>query len=504
MTTAASKTNGGAMAMRIGLGLFLLAVVIFVAHANFYRPWVKDDPYITFQYARNLVDGNGLVFNPGEKVEGFSNPSWVLLAALAFKLGVDPLWMAHLAGILAGLVALFFSWRVVADLLGESSWTAALAPLLLAITPMLPRHSVTGMETSLFVAGLLAAVHGLGGREHRGATGVALVGLFLLITTRPEGFAFALLLVAWRLYQNGWQDGPGRLALLVTATALASLFAGRLLYYGEWLPNTVHAKVTGSLRGYFEGVLYSIDFLRDSGGGVLLGCFLAVALWRDTWRLFSLLILCVGLMAAVVVSAGGDWMHLYRFYVPVYPLLITGAVAGGVRLRGAVAASTGRSRLVTGVFAVAAGAAFLNVYKEEKEVIRYVMPSVHDGTYLADVYRDVGLWLNENTPPDAEVAVCDIGLVGFYGQRVVVDMFGLIDPHIARVEGRQHFKSDPQHVLDRKPECIILVQAVDGHYWRVPDIQMNETAAFHADYHLVKSFPVGFLEDRVDVYRRKD
>ena len=56
----------------------LIAVLIFVLHAVYYWSWTEDDAFISFRYARNLVDGQGLVFNPGEKVEGYSNFGWVL------------------------------------------------------------------------------------------------------------------------------------------------------------------------------------------------------------------------------------------------------------------------------------------------------------------------------------------------------------------------------------------------------------------------------------------
>ena len=483
--------------------LFALAVGLFLAHAQFFRPWVEDDTYISLQYARNLVQGQGLVFNPGEKVEGFSNPSWVAVGAVALALGQEPVAFLQVVGMLCGLVVLWLSWRLAADLLDRPTAVTALAPLALALTPMLPRHSVTGLETALFAGGLLAAVFGLG-RGGRGARLVwGLAGLVILVTTRPEGMALALTLALWRWWSHGRQDRAAVLAVIVAGATAGAILIARLIYYGDWVANTFHAKVSASPRGFFEGVLYTVDFLRDSGGGVLVLFFLALLLFRGGRRLFSLLAVAVGLMTLVVLAAGGDWMHFYRFFVPVYPLLVAGAAAGAGRLHGALVGSLHQPWLVAGVLGLGALMALLNVYKVEKETVRRVMPHVRAGHHLVDAYRQTGQWLREHSAPEDRVAVSDIGMIGYTSGRVVVDMFGLIDPHIARAEGRQHFKSDPAHVLARDPLFVVLVRDVDGGYLRVPDIAMAATPEFEAGYGLVRSFRVEFSDEWVEVYRRK-
>ena len=66
------------------------ATVAWGVSAALRDAWTCDDAYIVFRYAKNLVDGLGLVFNAGERVEGFTNFLWVLWTAPAFALGVDP------------------------------------------------------------------------------------------------------------------------------------------------------------------------------------------------------------------------------------------------------------------------------------------------------------------------------------------------------------------------------------------------------------------------------
>src|SRR5437764_1315440 len=69
----------------LGLPLLAIAVAMALRHA-----WITDDAYISFRYAGNLLHGRGLVFNAGERVEGYSNFLWTLWCALGMRLGVSP------------------------------------------------------------------------------------------------------------------------------------------------------------------------------------------------------------------------------------------------------------------------------------------------------------------------------------------------------------------------------------------------------------------------------
>jgi arabinofuranosyltransferase len=485
-----------------GALLFVLAVLLFSAHCHEYRHWVEDDSFITFRYARNLVEGEGLVFNAGERVEGYSNPAWVLLSAAVIKAGGSPLAAAQLVSFMCGVLVLFLAFRLTLRWFSANTWTAGLASLALAAAPLLPRHAMTGMETVPYTACLLAGVMGFLDRERRGFGGVALVALVLLCLLRPEGPAFALLiLLLGRANRVQWGVVVGVIALLTIH---------RLLYFGQFLPNTFFAKVTGEGRGLVEGVLYTVDFLREAGGGLLAGLFLVGLLSNPrNRRTFGLVAGVLALQVAVVLAAGGDWFHFYRFYTPVYPLLIAGAAAGVGLLHEMITGHMlplgrrGRSAVVL-AFALVLLVGYLNIYKTERAVFRMVMPHVNAGTYLTDAYAHTGDWLAENTPADSKVAVSDIGLVGWHSQRHIVDMFGLTDSHIARSEGRQHFKSDAGYVLSKKPTYIGLVMDAAGGYLRVPDQEMAANPQFEDGYRQIWSYPVGFRDETVQVFQRLD
>ena len=69
------------------MGACVFLVFLVNAHAYYF---LCDDAFISFRYSRHLVDGLGLVWNPGEVVEGYTNFLWVLIAAAGLGLGVGP------------------------------------------------------------------------------------------------------------------------------------------------------------------------------------------------------------------------------------------------------------------------------------------------------------------------------------------------------------------------------------------------------------------------------
>ena len=119
--------------------------------------------------------------------------------------------MARILGLLGGVAALIFAWLLARRLWPQGgAWTLT-APFFLALTPILPRHAVTGLETAGFAGLLAAAVYLAAGKPNTAGRTVLTILLVLLALLRPEGAAFALLILIWR----GWaRRESGRAALV--------------------------------------------------------------------------------------------------------------------------------------------------------------------------------------------------------------------------------------------------------------------------------------------------
>jgi len=298
--------------------------------------WVCDDSFISFRYARNLVDGHGLVYNPGERVEGYTNLLWTLAVAGFLAAGHDPLPVSQGLGIAcyAALAAVLVAWS-----LGRSRRTGgALLPLaagLVLVSDDFHVWATGGLETMLFAllgTAALVAVRGPG----RGPAAHAGAGVLLgaLVLTRPDGllWAGAAALSPWVPPGN---PAPRRrlacaaAAAIPVAAVLAVWLPWKLASYGELLPTAFHAKSV--LDPYVgQGLVYAGLYLAKSW--FLLPALL-VAAWG--WQRSrgageparaghaAFFLAAGGLYAAYVVHVGGDFMFARRL-VPAAPLVFLG------------------------------------------------------------------------------------------------------------------------------------------------------------------------------------
>ena len=128
---------------------FLLPVVIFLVMVTYVFPFAIDDAYISLRYAENWANGYGPVFNPGERVEGYTNFLLVVIEMLLFKLGLEGLLPVKIFSILCGIALLGiverFRWKR-----HRSIFLATCAGLLVGTSSPLAFWTVGGLETTLF------------------------------------------------------------------------------------------------------------------------------------------------------------------------------------------------------------------------------------------------------------------------------------------------------------------------------------------------------------------
>ena len=330
--------ESGIRAPRRPLVMGLAAAAVLWAVSGALRDaWTCDDAFIVFRYARNLAHGLGLVFNAGERVEGFTDLLWVLWTAPAFRLGIAPETWANLWSILgyAGAIALlaYDHGRLVARL-PSPAWAAVpVAALAGAANGDWHAWATSGLETSLFtfllVAGFVVLV-GAGGNDRAFGAGVV---FSLAALTRPDGAlpgAVGGLFLLWRTRRiaPAVAYAAGFSALWVPAAAF------RLAYYGSLVPNTYWAK-SANVAWWDQGLRF-LGLHAGRYGVLALGPAILLAgalrwrhesperrgLLRDAWLPRVVL---AGAIAATytlyVARVGGDFMYA-RMLIPVAPFLL--------------------------------------------------------------------------------------------------------------------------------------------------------------------------------------
>lgn len=493
--------------------LCVLVLMVGLAHTRLYWDWLVDDAYISYRYAENLATGNGLVYNSGERVEGYSNFTWVLLTAAALERGADPVLVTRGLGVISVALIIVLAWLAARRLRPEARWSPLVAPAALAVSATCVRHGTNGLETSFAAALLLAMVTLLLGPPRLiQLCGAAVLGV-LLAMTRPEGGFMAALVLAptlwWRFAPPSLRGGlqpatrPFVLSWTIFLIGWGAYWTWRWLHFGAAFPNTYYAKVTNTAGGLIDGLQYAADFARNGGGLFLLVLavipLVAGSAGRRWWHLLFVVVMGTGF----AVVAGGDWMVHYRFFAPLLPLLAVLAAAGVAdlfaTLRGVGARRTG--------FVVLAGLALvagLGTANYELSVWREIAPALAAGNYRVQGYQQAGEWLEQRTQSDDLIAASDIGAVGYFSKRPILDMFGLVDYHIARLPGKQHHKVDAQYFLAKRPRYFMIIRTDSSKptYLRLPDGAVARTEVFRRDYVLRKEIGLPYHGEVVQIFER--
>jgi hypothetical protein len=450
---------------------FVLILVVYVAHALYYRGLI-DDAFISFRYARNLAEGQGLVFNPGERVEGYTNLLWVLVLAIGMLLGGDPTVSSQALGIAAGLGTLLIVFRAAAR---EASLPAALAaPAFLATNRTFCAWSTGGLETSLFTFLGVLGVSRLGAARPRALLGTG-IALGLAALTRPEGVLVAAVVGLALAVEAGREPrpspepstepsregsgGPRWRDLLALLGPVALLVGGqllfRLLYYGRFAPNTAAVKIPGLYPA--SGLVHVALFARDNLLGpevVALALVVPAAWpWRDARARTRPVTRCGLLVAAAyllyITLIGGDHFE-YRFFHPILGLLAVPVAAGVARGAQALRGTASHSPPLATAGTLAALVAFHGLvvsYAGFQPVDRPVALGPQRGRVsivgvefeqeFVRPFIRLGQWLGAHADPGETVALRAIGAVAYYSRLRVLDVHGLIEPDLSRLPVRR-------------------------------------------------------------------
>lgn len=442
------------------ISMVFVFAAYFIWNSLYYFPYIVDDTFISLRYARNLVDGRGLVYNVAERVEGYSNFSWVLLQSLLLKLGLPVIAVLKSIGIVAGIVAILATMSLGTRITG-SRRVGLLAAGLLAANASLAIWAQAGLETVFFAMLLVVAVACF---EAEARTVSALV-FALAWLTRPEAPAYLLYFV-WRGLTSS--DRRRFLWWLGTfAVIVVPYEIWGLAYYGHLFPATHAAKVGwgDGLSGFLsQPSLYR--FLTHQGWAW--PALLAVATFGclvHGRRLPAVVFLPLVSGTVFVLYAQSDWMPRHRLFVPILPFLYL-AVALGLETLFRHSASRGVSRAIfVPAVALLIGGHVWNQAFEGQTARRGSLPKQDRGVWLADVPAQVrkgpdyplevvARFLLTRVPAGETVVMRDIGFPGMLSGNPIWDTVGLVTPEVPGLRGDQ--EAIFEAMLARKPGCFWL------------------------------------------------
>lgn len=414
--------------------LSMIGAVAWALHLG----WVGDDAYISFRYVRNLVEGHGLVYNPGERVEGYTNFLWVIILAPFYALGLD----LGQASIVLTLLCLVATLALVGLLVWRWSPEARkptfpIASVVLATNYVFASYGTSGLETMLGALLVLLALE----RADRGAPLASGVFGILATMAHPDhaifyaSIAFALLFSPRR-----WRDLTRFAAPFVFL--YVPYFAWRWAYYGDFFPNTYYAK-NAHLFYFSQGFRY----LGISGWSAGLWVALPAAIYGIV-RFRHLTIAKFGVFAIpvflfYVAKIGGDFM-LGRLLCPLLPAVFILAELGIRALATlrrpwlrvvAVAAVVIVSTAVVPVRLIRPYEKYMHLADERTfySVKTYIPLSINSiYWHWADSFN--ALFGSLSRKPT--LAMGSLGIIGYRTQLRIVDNYGLVHRGVAHTRTR--------------------------------------------------------------------
>ncbi len=421
------------------LGIAFAAPVIVRVIFHILTGFTADDAFITFRYAENIAAGLGYVYNESQAVQGTTTPLFTLILALCsivrIPLQSAALFVSILSAGLTGVVLLRF-----ATSLRFTRW-ALLPVVCYAFWPRSLAADTGGMETALFTLLVTSALY----FQHKRLDMYALGMATLATVTRPEGALLLGLLGVCNLYQHRerWLS-----YLTIPAVILGPWLLFAWYYFGSILPHSVTAKLA----------LYS-----RFGTSPSWDTFVGLMGWHNP----------AGWMLTVMAIVGGYWMLkkqnsgrlevtwlvvMLAFYtfsgtrvffwyiVPIFPVYLLFASAAAPCAADLLKLTPDRERFAR---SVVMSLVALILIADGYRPVTYYAAYQRD---MKSVHREIGEYLRIYAEPDAIVAAEDIGYIGFYSRRQILDRDGLVSPEAVPYNRRGDYLGV---IADHTPDWVV-------------------------------------------------
>ncbi len=403
-----------------------------------------DDPWIHLQFAKNLHDYGSFSYYKNEMItSGSTSPLYTLLLAAGFFATGNEMILSYVLGVAFLLVGGFFFFRLSERFFTDSMWAAAAATLLFLLEPRLQWIALSGMETTMFIALVLAAVYYYSAQRPI-ALGVA---GGLLLWARPEAVILFGAIAANEFYNgfavrgNKEKNSENRIASWRWVAGIMLLFSTfyvgfNFLLSGTILPNTYAAKIKYYSAGN-EGFPQQVFAFLSGDLQAVLAVFVGIGILSVVTNVFRrrTSVFLVPLLFSAGLF-GAYWMklpYLYqngRYLMPLLPFVILLGVHGVAVLKEflgpRVSFLAKQASQVYVVRLILALLVLLNAYGSWKSRELYQDYC----RYITDRQVRTALWMRDRLPESAVIATHDVGAIAFYSGKRIVDMVGLISPEM--------------------------------------------------------------------------
>lgn len=435
---------------------FLLIFTSFITFLN--RNFSFDDALIYQRYLKNFVDGNGLVYNIGEKFNGLTSPLYIYVCVLVSWIGgevvLNQLIINCLLMAAAGIVLAMIFYMLDQPVVGFTS------SMVLVTSKYF--YMVFGMESNLFILMSLCCIY------FYFKNNLTLLSVFSagLILTRGEGIFLIIILFYLILKENRKEIKLKHFAIFFLILSANYLF--NYYYYGSFFPQTLSAKIAQGSSGLWGrfGFLRGADFLIGSAFNnqafyiLFLTIFALIGFAKHYKEKFlRILFVYVILMTAFYLALNIPNYHwYYSIHMVTFFVL---ASYGAYDIFCFISKKVNKNYLKFTLWAL------ILAYPIGTQVQMFIL--LHKEVPHKE-YTEIGEWIKKNTPEDSKIAAVEIGTLGWYSDRYIIDILGLVNPLNADFIGQRQFSKWYDHY---KPDFILVHDPYFPHEQGVPELVEN-------------------------------
>jgi len=466
---------------------------------------IWEDFLITFKYSKNLVEGNGLVYHPGERVHGFTSVINTLLPALFYwitgKSFILTIWLYRIASIIALTIGGGVFFREIQKQYPHNAITPLFFALLFSFQIKTIMFTTNGQEAGFMMLFLLPSIIFAfnGYLSNWKWAGVCWAGL---IYTRPDGVVYIFLLVVAALIVGKSKSKQELIAIIKSGVLCAAIylpwFIGVWLYYGSPVPHTIIAKSGLGLNfttDIIESLLKIISYIPSAGIHILEPTYYHFGgwpYWIKVYAFFSWIICStywlipsndrLGKFVSFIYTLTVIYFAYLRFRGGVYPWYLPPAEIMSIFILGSAAYNIPFKYLKS--YTIPAYLLSITLLYISVSVFFMSMRQITVQQKVIETQhrKEIGLWLNKNKLDGDSVFLEPLGYIGYYSDAKMYDWPGLVSPEVAAAEKEK--KSGRYYVIIQKlkPSWLVL---------RPSDIpQLKQTSWFDKHYKVAKIFDV--------------
>jgi hypothetical protein len=441
---------------------------------------IWEDFFITFRHSKNLVDGNGLVYQPGERVHGFTSVINTLLPAFYYwisgKSFIATLWLYKVSSIVALIFGAWFFLNEYQKKHKNVFLLLVFFSLLFAFEAKTIMFATNGQEAGFMLLFLLPSlIFAYDGYEKNWLwAGICWAGL---IYTRPDGVVYIAILALSAIVFGHSRNVIEYKAIIKTALCCGLLylpwFIGAWIYYGSPVPHTITAKASVGLNimdDIVAAIQTIIAYFSNVGASVFQPMNYGFGGWPYWIGVYSLVVWLVCFIYWVIPSSD----RFGRFVSFVFSLLVV--YFAFLKYKGGVYAWYLPPASVLGCFILISAFSQLTkkLIQPYQNLVMYIVSLVFvfssTTIYFMTVAqiqvqqevienghrKEIGLWLKKNINSGDSIFLESLGYIGYFSDAKMLDWPGLVSPEVVRIEQKKQMGHYEPIIKKLKPSWVTI------------------------------------------------